>query len=115
MNDNQKFILAFSLLIITYINFFVTSHPIEMGKEINDHYQAQGNENEKNLDFAISPNPILPPNTPFEHNEHCSCDQDILVYYHNAPTCHCQTEKTCVCETCTCQANHCKNGIKKYQ
>jgi len=115
MNENQKFILAFSLFVITYVNFFVTSQTNQMGS--NGSLLVQEKSTEKSLDFTVLPKPTIPLDTPFEHNEHCTCDQDILVHYDNRDTCNCQTEKTYICETCTCQSTHCENKNKnqKYQ
>jgi hypothetical protein len=113
MQENKKIILSLFLLMVTYINFCVTADFEQDTSKRNT--LSQTKPIEKDLDFSVSPYPVPPSGTPtFEPNHNCSCDQDILVYNDSLDTCHCQTEKTCVCETCTCQPDHCKNMSKKH-
>ena len=113
MHENKKIFLSLFLLMITYINFCVTAD-FDSNRS-NGNTLSQTKPIEKDLDFSVSPQPLLPPGIPFEPNHNCSCDQDVLVYNDRLDTCHCQTEKTCVCETCTYQPDPCKNMFKKHQ
>lgn len=116
MNENQKFILAFSLFVIAYTLFFVTSNPTR-NVDLPNMYRSQAAPNESSIDFNISPQPLLPPDTPFEHNQHCSCDQDVLVHNDTLNTCNCQTgtRKTCICDTCTCSTNPRNSFYKNHE
>ena len=114
MDENQKVILTLLLFLITYIYFVVSSNS-QQNADLANESISQVKPIESDLDLNISPQPLLP-NTPFEHNQQCSCDQDILVHNDTLNTCYCETRtrKNCVCETCTCQSTPCKNMSDKF-